>query len=120
MIWIYLLIIIALLFIFVLYYRKKLQQLATQLEELQFEHRSQRVKHGKNWEHFVPFMDNFEKVADKGNFTFIGMPIDGIAFDDDAIKFIEIKTGKSDLNKKQRQVRDLVKEKKVKWIELKY
>tara|TARA_Y100000310_G_scaffold335338_2_gene417149 strand:+ start:51604 stop:51963 length:360 start_codon:yes stop_codon:yes gene_type:complete len=119
MIWIYVLGTIVLI-LFILYYRNKLLNFQKQLEELQFMHRSQSVKHGKNWEHFVPFMKNFEEIADKNNFVFIGMPIDGIAFDEDAIKFIEIKTGKSSLNQKQRQVRDLVKEGKVQWVELKY
>ena len=46
------------------------------------------------------------------------MPIDGISFDDDGIKFIEIKTGKSQLNQKQKQVKDHVQKKNVEWIEL--
>jgi len=119
MTWLYILIILLLL-LFIFYYRKKLNTFQKQLEELQFANRSQSVKHGKNWEHFVPFMKDFEEIADKNNFVFIGMPIDGIAFDEDAIKFIEIKTGKGQLSKKQRQVRDLVKEGKVEWVELKY
>jgi len=48
------------------------------------------------------------------------MPIDGISFDDDSIKFIEIKTGTSQLNKKQRKIRDLIKNKKVEWHELRF
>jgi predicted Holliday junction resolvase-like endonuclease len=119
MMWLYILVTI-LLILFILYYRNKLSNFQKQLEELQFAHRSQSVKHGKNWEHFVPFMKNFEEIANKDNFVFIGMPIDGIAFDEDAIKFIEIKTGKGQLSAKQRQVRDLIKEGKVKWVELKY
>lgn len=116
--WIYLIILV--LIFFLVFFIRKINFLQRQLEALKFDHRSLRVKHGKNWENFVPFMKDFEDVADKGNFTFIGMPIDGISFDDDAIKFVEIKTGKSQLNKKQKQVRDHVKNKRVKWIELRF
>ena len=65
-------------------------------------------------------MDAFGKVAKRENFVFIGMPIDGISFDDDGIKFIEVKTGKSQLNTKQKQVRDHVQKKNVEWIELRF
>ncbi len=92
--------------------------LRKRISELRFSIRSQSVKHGKNWENFVPFMNEFRKYADKNNFVFIGHPIDGIAFDDDAIKFIEIKTGKSSLSSKQRKIKEMIKQKKVKWIEL--
>ena len=113
-------VIIGVLVFFLLYYRKKLKKIESQLDELTFAKRSQQVKHGKNWEHFVPFMKNFAKACEKDNFVFIGMPIDGICFDDDHIKFVEIKTGKSSLNSKQRKVRAQIKEGKVKWVELKY
>ncbi len=92
--------------------------LKKRISELRFSIRSQSIKHGKNWENFVPFMDEFKKYAEKDNFVFIGHPIDGIAFDDDAIKFIEIKTGKSSLSPKQRKIKEMVKEKKVRWVEL--
>ena len=68
----------------------------------------------------MPFMDDFTKVAQRENFVFIGMPIDGVAFDDDGIKFIEIKTGKSQLNHKQKQVKQHVQNKKNSWIQLRF
>ncbi len=116
-------ILLLLLLFFVLMYfitRKQLKKLEGIYAELDFKHRSIQVKHGKAWEDFVPFMPEFEKIANKDNFVFIGMPIDGIAFDDNAVKFIEIKTGKSQLSQKQRNVRDLVKDKKVEWHELRF
>ncbi len=87
---------------------------------LEHEHRSMYVKHGKSWEHFVPFMQEFEKVANRENFVFIGMPVDGIAFDENAIKFIEIKTGKSQLSAKQKHIKQLVENKRVEWHELRF
>jgi predicted Holliday junction resolvase-like endonuclease len=90
------------------------------INELEFKLRSTSVKHGQNFEQFVPFTKEFEKIANKENFVFIGKPIDGIAFEDDAIKFIEIKTGKSGLNESQRKIKDNVKNKKIEWHELRF
>ncbi len=91
-------------------------------EQMKLEHsiRSMNVKHGQHWENFVPFMPDFEKIARKENTVFIGMPVDLIAFDDDAIKFIEVKTGKSKLSDKQERIKRLVEGGKVKWHELRY
>ena len=41
--------------------------------------------------------------------------MDGIQFNEDELIFVEIKTGKSQLSKNQRVIRDLIKEGKVKW-----
>jgi predicted Holliday junction resolvase-like endonuclease len=55
--------------------------------------------------------------------NFMGSPIDFVGFkglDGDGeieIKFIEIKSGKSKLNKNQRRIRDAVIAKRVEWIE---
>lgn len=87
---------------------------------LQHDIRSMNVKYGKAWEHFVPFMPEFEKVANKENAVFLGMPVDFIAFDDDAVKFIEVKTGKSRLNANQERIKKLIEDRKVKWFELRY
>lgn len=120
MLWLYLLLIIFLLLILLFFFYQKLRTLKEQLAALDFTHRSLSVKHGQHWEQFVPFMKEFQSVANKDNFTFIGMPIDGICFDEDAIKFIEIKTGNGTLNKKQQQVKKQVQQKNVEWIELRY
>ena len=111
--------IIILIFLYLMT-KKELEELKRIHKELDFKLRSTQVKHGKAWEDFVPFMPEFERIANKDNFTFIGMPIDGIAFDNDAIKFIEVKTGKSTLNAKQKQVKMLVEDKKVEWHEIRY
>lgn len=86
----------------------------------QFKIQSANVKHGKSWEQFVPFMPEFEKIASKDNFMFLGNPIDGIAFDEDAIKFIEFKTGTSRLSPKQQRIKKQIEEKNVEWHELRY
>ncbi len=89
-------------------------------EQLLHDYKGMAVKHGQSWEQFLPFTKEFESIAHKENFTFIGMPIDGIAFEDDAIKFIEVKTGKSQLSNKQKQVKELIQKKQVEWHELRF
>lgn len=89
-------------------------------KSVEFELKSLSVRHGKCFENFVPFTSEFEKIGNKDNFVFIGKPIDGVIFDDEAIKFVEIKTGKGDLNKKQKWIKNLVEKKKVEWYELRY
>ena len=100
--------------------RKEISKIRESHEGLQHDIRSMNVKYGKSWEHFVPFMPEFEKIACKENSVFLGMPVDFIAFDDDAVKFIEVKTGKSKLNENQQRIKKLIDEKKVKWFDLRY
>lgn len=115
-----LLVVIILLAYFWLTAVRKLKDVHQDFGQLRHDHRSMFVKHGKAWENFVPFMPGFEKVANKDNTVFLGMPIDFISFDDDAIKFIEVKTGKAKLSFNQQRIKKLIKEKKVEWHELRY
>ena len=56
--------------------------------------------------------------------NFLGSPIDFIGFKgldgegDIDIKFIEVKSGKSKLNKNQRRIRDAVATKRIEWVEV--
>ena len=56
--------------------------------------------------------------------NFLGSPIDFVGFKgldgegDIAIKFIEVKSGKSRLNKNQRRIRDAVIAKRIEWVEV--
>ena len=65
-----------------------------------------------------------EAVNSVKELNFLGNPIDFIGFKgldgegEVEIKFIEVKSGKSQLNKNQRRVRDAVKEKRVEWVEV--
>lgn len=85
-------------------YQEKIRQDAIQ--------RSQSVIAGKVTEHIVPFLPGF--IYNPKDVRFIGTPIDLIVFDglnDGEVRqivFIEIKTGKSPLNSKQRQLRRAV------------
>ncbi len=100
--------------------RQELDELKAMHADLDHNFRSKVVTHGKNWEVFAPFMEEFQKHATKENFRFLGNPIDGIAFDEDAIKFVEFKTGDANLSSKQKRIKEQVTQKKVKWVELRF
>ena len=85
--------------------------------KLKSDKRSMSVIHGQSIEEIIPFSKNFP--YDYRNFKFIGMPVDGIVFNDDKIVFVEIKTGSSRLSDKQEKIKDLVENKKVYWEEIK-
>ena len=78
--------------------------------------KSSEVRLGNIAEKLAPFLDQFD--FDPENCIFLGQPIDYLSFDDDSITFIEVKSGKSQLNTKQRHIRDLIKAKQVAWKEI--
>jgi predicted Holliday junction resolvase-like endonuclease len=79
--------------------------------------RSTSVSKGKIIEHFAPFM--LPNILNPDEMVFIGSPIDLISFtnidtkDDISIDFLEIKTGNSSLNKKQKLIREAIFNKRV-------
>jgi predicted Holliday junction resolvase-like endonuclease len=78
--------------------------------------KSSEVRLGHIAETLAPFLDQFE--FDPEACTFLGKPIDYISFGEEEITFIEVKSGNSQLNNNQRRVRDLIKDKKVGWKEI--
>lgn len=78
--------------------------------------KSSEVRLGHIAETLAPFLDQFD--FDPENCTFLGKPIDYISFADDEITFIEVKSGKSQLNARQRHIRDQVKAGLVAWKEV--
>jgi len=73
--------------------------------------KSSEVRTGRIAEQMAPFLERYPCEPKTGRF--IGEPIDFVHFDEDEIRFVEVKSGKSQLNKRQRQIRDLIKEGKV-------
>lgn len=120
MLYLFGLFIIVIFILIILYWsiKYRYENLKKQYEELLKVKRSENVKHGQTWEQFVPFAKDFP--FSKNDFKFIGQPIDGIVFADDKISFVEIKTGSSGLNVKQREIRKLIEDKKVEWREVRY
>ncbi len=48
------------------------------------------------------------------------MPIDGVIFGDDMIKFIEIKTGNAQLSSKQKKIKKMIENNQVEFKEVRY
>jgi len=101
---------------FLLYFFKRSNKLEQQLLELRFDKNSQSIRYGKTMEQFLPFSAEFP--FSKKDFRFLGSPIDGIAFEQDKIVFVEFKAADSQLSEKQKQVKQLVQNKRVEWFEL--
>lgn len=98
----------------------KLQEKLSEQQELKakvvFQKKSSEVRLGHIAETLAPFLDQFEFEPEQC--SFLGQPIDYISFGDEEITFIEVKSGNSQLNSKQRHIRNLVKDKKVNWKEI--
>ncbi len=81
-------------------------------------------------EKWCPFLNHpeIDESWEPKDWVFMGQPIDYIIFDwdedsdknrtDGRIVMLDVKSGKSQLTKKQRRIRDLVKEGKVEWREI--
>jgi predicted Holliday junction resolvase-like endonuclease len=85
---------------------------------LRFERRSDDVRGGRLAESLAPFVDGFPVDVHKaGTATvFLGQPVDYVHFDpDDGVTFVEIKSGGSQLSPRQRRLRELVEEGRVRW-----
>ena len=81
-------------------------QLYKRLKQELFRKRSLSRKYGKLTEQFLPLVEKFP--WDPSNFRFLGMPIDGVQFEDDRIILVEFKAANSQLSQLQRHIRDLV------------
>ncbi len=92
-----------------------LLSLKQELADLKFAKQSQSVKYGQLTEQWLPFAKSFPYASQ--NFRFIGKPIDGLCFEDDKVVFVEFKTNKSSLSPVQKKVKELIREKKVEWLE---
>ena len=66
-------------------------------------------------EQFMPFLKDYP--YDPQNFRFLGSPMDGIQFNDDQIIIVEFKTNTSRLTDKQKQIAELVWNKKISFEE---
>ena len=99
-------------------FNSKIEELEKELKKYKFDVKSAYVKFGKSFENFVPFIKDFPGV--KENTCFLGMPIDFISFDKDSIKFIEVKTGTSQLSPKQKYIRKQIEDGNVEFEEVRY
>ncbi len=91
--------------------RQTLEFQETQHQKLLGQKKSSEVRTGKIAEQISPFLDDYPLSPRTARF--IGDPIDFVHFDEDKVTFVEVKSGKSQLSKKQRHIRDLIKDGKV-------
>ena len=100
------------------HFSKKIKLLEEENKKYDFKIRSAYCRFGKTFEKFVPFTKDFP--SDKERAVFLGMPIDFVSFDDDKIRFIEVKTGNSQLSPKQEKIKKMIENKLVEFKELRY
>ena len=99
--------------IILLLWRRDRSILNKKFKKLQSQKKSSEIRTGQIAEHFTPLLKDFKYNHKQARF--LATPIDFVIFEDDEIIFMEVKTGNSHLTATQRIVRDLIKEKKVKW-----
>lgn len=78
--------------------------------------KSSEVRLGQISEQLVPFLSVFKYDPKKAHF--IGQPIDYVVFEEDAVIFIEVKSGGAQLTNTQKAIKQLVKDGKVRWEEI--
>ena len=112
----------------IIFYTLKIKKLKEDFDDeralikIDAKRRSGAVQWGKTIEHFVPFMTDFPVPAE--DCTFLGMPIDYVAFTDTksktkcAVHIIEVKSGSSFLMSKQRNIKKAIEEGRVHWHEI--
>jgi len=97
------------------------QQATTQIRTEAVQ-RSRGVLVGKATEHLAPYFRDFSFNPSEARF--LGSPIDFVVFDglDEGrlrqVVFMEVKTGNSGLNARERQVRDAIHDRRVTWQEV--
>jgi predicted Holliday junction resolvase-like endonuclease len=93
---------------------EKLRLNEAQYDKLLGQKKSSEVRTGKIAEQIAPFLEDYPRNPRTARF--IGDPIDFVHFDEDKVTFVEVKSGKSQLSKKQRGIRDMIKDGKVEFI----
>ena len=94
--------------------RRKLREAAGMLQ-------GARVDRGLIAEQFAPFTKKFDELDwDPQEFKFLGRPVDGVQFQDDEVIIVEFKTGSSQLTQRQRAIKKLIDEGKVRFEEIRF
>ena len=109
-------VVLVILLLVVRFMVRAIARLRSELAQLQTRKHSDATRHGQTIEQFAPLVSSWP--WDPKEFRFLGSPIDGIQFTDDGVIIVEIKTGTSTLNARQRKIRALVESGKVSWAEI--
>ena len=86
----------------------------SQFQKLLSQKKSSEVRVGQITEQISPFLKDFP--FDPKKCRFIGDPLDFVVFGEEKVVFVEVKSGKSQLNQNQRRIRDLINEGKVEFF----
>jgi predicted Holliday junction resolvase-like endonuclease len=79
------------------------------------------VDRGLIAEQFAPFSKKFSELGwDPQEFKFLGRPVDGIQFQDDEVIIVEFKTGAAQMTSRQRNIKKLITEGKVRFEEMRF
>jgi len=95
---------------------KTVRSLKAKYSKILSQKKSSEVVTGHIAEQLAPFLDNFP--YDPKQVKFLGQPIDYIHYGDNQITFIEVKSGKSRLSKKQKHIKQLIENNQVFWDEV--
>ena len=80
-----------------------------------------RVDRGLIAEQFAPFTKKFDELGwDPQEFKFLGRPVDGVQFQDDEVIIVEFKTGSAQMTPRQRNIKKLIAEGKVRFEEIRF
>lgn len=96
------------LFLLLLSTKRRLATRSESLAQLDNRKRSQSVRYGRLTEQFMPFLESYP--YNSNDFRFLGTPIDGVQFTEDAIVLVEFKAAGSQLSSRQRAIRKMVEE----------
>lgn len=113
------LLIIVIVILAILYRKeqKKKQKILTKVVYLERKKRSQSARYGYLFQNFVPLLKDFP--YNKYNVRYIGDPIDAVAFElPKEVIFLEFKLNTANLTPKQRIIKKLIEEGKVKFVEI--
>lgn len=94
---------------------KQVSEISAELKEIKSEQQSKSVRLGLISENVLPFHEDFKyNVKD---LVPMFRPIDYVVFSEDEIVFLEIKVGKSQLSDKQKKIRSIIEQGKVRFEE---
>ena len=102
--------VITTIFFFFLWRRNK-----EMLSDVNFRKSSLSSRYGKMTEQFMPFLKDYP--YDPSNFRFLGSPIDGVQFEEDKIVLIEFKAAGAQLTSRQKQIAELVRQRRISFEE---
>jgi predicted Holliday junction resolvase-like endonuclease len=94
---------------------RKVARLSAQIDDEVSRQRSLASTYGRISEQWLPFSDRYP--YDPQNFRFLGSPVDGVQFEDDAVIIVEFKANRSRLSDKQKRIKKLVEDGHVYWEE---